>query len=463
MVKRSSGVSIPQKESLTALKIQQRQHREREEHQQAQNDMTPMQRREIAAIQSNLASNLPKEDTEDGWEMDVSEVMSGQAVFDMSHAGGEFTEIIDLAEDMLQTSKRYVYLPAEISIYTTDLHPSYRTRDYRTRRDRTERRTQAFATQMPALKSAYMSWMVSVGDHGMGKEYIIPPNTLVEGVSSAFVVDIYGTSVTRVIRSLTNDNCDPTDKKYTDIYHLPSDECVAAAFVKQGIMPCSPYEATVAITIRTLEVYRLAQLGCPHLSIHSFAKTLCDLHMAPFKSHLSRQFSIALDLYIAIRNAVAHDVQVALARDTPDWRVKHLCPPCSYRLEGDATDLKFSMLYTIDGNDSLKRILRREPAPEEPPNATEPVLGASSESVDTRDVAYASYLMQQEVDRWSKDVLGTDIDTEDDNPCAERWRNMKTEVTARMWGIFEETGLFLSLCRHGFVLLLADMVRSGER
>ncbi len=108
MVKRSSGVSIPQKESLTALKIQQRQHREREEHQQAQNDMTPMQRREIAAIQSNLASNLPKEDTEDGWEMDVSEVMSGQAVFDMSHAGGEFTEIIDLAEDMLQTSKRYM-------------------------------------------------------------------------------------------------------------------------------------------------------------------------------------------------------------------------------------------------------------------------------------------------------------------------------------------------------------------
>ncbi len=51
----------------------------------------------------------------------------------------------------------------------------------------------------------------------------------------------------------------------------------------------------------------------------------------------------------------------------------------------------------------------------------------------------------------------------DDNPCAERWRNKKTEVTARMWGIFEETGLFLSLCRHGFVLLLADMVRSGER
>jgi len=32
-----------------------------------------------------------------------------------------------------------------------------------------------------------------------------------------------------------------------------------------------------------------------------------------------------------------------------------------------------------------------------------------------------------------------------------------------MWGIFEETGIFLSLCRHGFVLVAADMIRSGEQ
>ena len=45
---------------------------------------------------------------------------------------------------------------------------------------------------------------------------------------------------------------------------------------------------------------------------------------------------------------------------------------------------------------------------------------------------------------------------------AERWRNMKTELTSKMWGVFEETGLFLTLCRHGFVLLLVDMVHNGE-
>lgn len=146
----------------------------------------------------------------------------------------------------------------------------------------------------------------------------------------------------------------------------------------------------------------------------------------------------------------------------PDWRLKHLCPPCTYHLDGEAS-LKFSMLYTINGNDSLKRILHCEPAPEAPPDATEPTLGASSESLDSRNTASNCYLTQHEVNRWSKDALGDDIDIKDDNPCAEWWRNMKTEVMARMWGIFEETGLFLSLCHHGFVLLLADMVHSGER
>jgi hypothetical protein len=39
---------------------------------------------------------------------------------------------------------------------------------------------------------------------------------------------------------------------------------------------------------------------------------------------------------------------------------------------------------------------------------------------------------------------------------------MMTEVTAKIWGIFEETGIFIALCRHGFTLLIVDMIRSGE-
>jgi hypothetical protein len=46
--------------------------------------------------------------------------------------------------------------------------------------------------------------------------------------------------------------------------------------------------------------------------------------------------------------------------------------------------------------------------------------------------------------------------------CEEHWKNMSPDVTKRMWGIFNEMGIFLSLCRHGFTLVIADMVRSSE-
>ena len=237
-------------------------------------------------------------------------------------------------------------------------------------------------------------------------------------------------------------------------------------------MPCAPYSPTAAISIRALELFRLTHLRCPHISIHSFVKTLCDMHCVQYKPYLLRQFTIAIDLYLSIRTAVDRLVQVSLKRDDADYRIKHLCPCCTYTLE-DEDKLKFSMLYTVDGNESLKRIIRREAVPEltaQAPAATDetaqPVLGASSEVKDSRTAGRGIYLTREQVDEWAKEVLMEEVPGfvyDDNNPCADRWRNMKTELTAKMWGIFEETGLFLALCRHGFVLfLLADMVRSGE-
>jgi hypothetical protein len=39
---------------------------------------------------------------------------------------------------------------------------------------------------------------------------------------------------------------------------------------------------------------------------------------------------------------------------------------------------------------------------------------------------------------------------------------MINDVMSKMWGIFDETGIFLALCRHGFVLVITDMIKSGE-
>jgi hypothetical protein len=65
------------------------------------------------------------------------------------------------------------------------------TRDYRTRRDRTERRTQAFAAQLPAFKDAYMAWMLWLGEDGLSKIYTLPPDAEVQGQAIICEVDIY--------------------------------------------------------------------------------------------------------------------------------------------------------------------------------------------------------------------------------------------------------------------------------
>lgn len=106
MSQSQSGMALIHWESLTALRIQQRQHHNRQKHQQSNNGTTAAQRREIAAIQSNLAANILDEGSNDGWEMDIKDVLWGNTVLDVSHAGGKFTNMVDLTEDMLSTSKR---------------------------------------------------------------------------------------------------------------------------------------------------------------------------------------------------------------------------------------------------------------------------------------------------------------------------------------------------------------------
>lgn len=46
--------------------------------------------------------------------------------------------------------------------------------------------------------------------------------------------------------------------------------------------------------------------------------------------------------------------------------------------------------------------------------------------------------------------------------CADRWRNAGPEQRKKMFAVFDESGIFVAACRHRFVLLVCDMIRSGE-
>ena len=67
------------------------------------------------------------------------------------------------------------------------------------------------------------------------------------------------------------------------------------------------------------------------------------------------------------------------------------------------------MLYTMDGNDSLRRILRRSTSQDD-----DGTLGPSSELPSTRNVPGDRYLSREDVNKWADGVLQEMMDENTD-------------------------------------------------
>ena len=46
--------------------------------------------------------------------------------------------------------------------------------------------------------------------------------------------------------------------------------------------------------------------------------------------------------------------------------------------------------------------------------------------------------------------------------CTDNWKAARAETTKISYKEFEQSGIFISACRHGFILFLTDMIHSGE-
>ncbi|KIO10568.1 hypothetical protein M404DRAFT_21476 [Pisolithus tinctorius Marx 270] len=300
---------------------------------------------------------------------------------------------------------------------------------------------QAFDLQMPALTRSYLEWnhaQASMPARGHFAERVEAEdlgNGSSAGTWRVHVVDMFRAEKVNLVISA-------------------DDSYIASALVRQGFMPCSPIRPSVAIMINALELYCVARLRSLHFSIQAFVKTICDLQGVAFRHYLSRQFSITLDLYLNILNRVEALVMEALSRTSNNWRLQHACPACTYELK-DEPRLKFKILYAMDGNDSLKRILRRIAEDED-----------SHELPTTQKVPMTHYLSREFVDSFAQSApiqsTSKDIETGDENPCASHWKNMDEQKTKQTWGVYDETGIFLAIFRHGMSLLIADMVQSRE-
>jgi hypothetical protein len=91
--------------------------------------------------------------------MDIDHVLGGEELLSVSHAGGEFAEI--LGDEMRQ--ERSVVLISKLSVYLIFLFRGMR-KDNRDRRDRVRRRTQAFQQLLPEMVDAYLLWSTTVQD-----------------------------------------------------------------------------------------------------------------------------------------------------------------------------------------------------------------------------------------------------------------------------------------------------------
>jgi hypothetical protein len=78
-----------------------------------------------------------------------------------------------------------------------------------------------------------------------------------------------------------------------------------------------------------------------------------------------------------------------------------------------------------------------------------PTTAESTEDLATEETAWLNVT--------EHDDLAKCLDT-----CVDRWRNVGPEARKKMFALFAVAGIFLAVCRHGHVLVICDMIRSGE-
>jgi hypothetical protein len=88
-----------------SIKVVTRQAKDHADYTLCQDAMSMTERNELNAIHTNTTianSNIEH----DAWEMNIDDVLSGTETIDISHAGGEFSFIMHIADDLLSTVNR---------------------------------------------------------------------------------------------------------------------------------------------------------------------------------------------------------------------------------------------------------------------------------------------------------------------------------------------------------------------
>ncbi|KAG6893368.1 hypothetical protein C0992_010286 [Termitomyces sp. T32_za158] len=328
---------------------------------------------------------------------------------------------------------------------------------------------------MEHLADAYLAWKYPTDKTALAESDVVPDYDF-----TIHVVDIY------------------TRETHVTIHRTESSKSVATAMVHQGYLGTTPEQPSLALSIRTLELYYRIRRRKPSFSIEAFAKVLCDIYTVrssfdtssrlklqqiPYHRRYRDGLSNAFDVYLAILRIIDKRVAKELGRDGENWRVLNACPPCSNVLE-DEPQLRFSRMFVVDGNNSLKRVglpgdrqvgdarvfkdsdyyisndfvnlFADEVKKSRPPASDNPIL----EPTNDQDDGDLDFVPDPSAENASAGDPTDGLSAH--TPCADNWKAAENNSNKKMWAIFDESGIFASACRHGFVLWITDMIRSGE-
>ncbi|KAI1798020.1 hypothetical protein LXA43DRAFT_875758 [Ganoderma leucocontextum] len=255
---------------------------------------------------------------------------------------------------------------------------------------------------------------------------------------------------------------------------VPRRELPAAeALILDGYLAASPEKPTIAVSLATLEMFRTLRLVKPSLSVEGFTKFVCYKYCIPYRRRFRRAIADTFDVYLTIVERVRSRVLTALGRDSPNWRILHGCPACTYQVDGE-TPPTFARMVVMDGNNSLKRFAPVGNRDVGDTRIFESDYWLSMEFVNTFAGEVKARQLQPHVavpeaedddaeTEWEDDNgEGDPTDGAPDSACATNWKAAASDEKKRSWSAFHETGIFASCCRHGIMLWLIDMIRSGE-
>ncbi|KAG8685044.1 hypothetical protein FRC08_013330, partial [Ceratobasidium sp. 394] len=215
--------------------------------------------------------------------------------------------------------------------------------------------------------------------------------------------------------------------------HGSNDPWVNPTLVRHGYLSPSPHRPRIAFSILLLELLAAVQRRAPSMSIQVMAKAFCDLRNVPYDPYFRDQLTAALDVYLLIEREVERRLAVAMGRDDPDWKLKNACEACTYKLENEPP-MEYSMLVTMDGNDSLKNV-------------------AGAASADHRTYQSSYYLSQNQVNACANEVprRRKKDQPSEETECERRWKSARPDSDPRKRAklMFEETGFFGELAKYG--------------